>query len=37
MAVGDYLVFYKVSKEARLVSVCRILHSRRDVASVLRS
>jgi addiction module RelE/StbE family toxin len=35
MVVGDYLIFYKVSEDARLVSVYRILHGRRDAASAL--
>ncbi len=35
LPVKNYLIFYKVDEQARLVDVVRILHGRRDWVSLL--
>ena len=35
MVVGDYLLFYSVDEEKRLVAIHRIVHQKRDASKVI--
>ena len=35
IVTGDYLVFYKIDKENKLVKVYRILHGKRNINTIL--